>query len=283
MRNLYDLQSLAYLFAYMALMVFLWFAGFVWWAYLALLFFAIGLQVIHHNHVHLGIWYSKTANVLTSQMISVMTAVPTAMMYGGHIKNHHTHQHGPDDHTRTYRFGGDHNHFLGYLLHPFLAFFVLIPIFWQDYKRGISSGNRFSRDMTIQVVSIFLLWIVLALLDWQKFLAFVLVPQLFGLHWLLASNYFQHAHCDDASEVNYARNFTGAVNWFWFNIGFHTAHHDHPRVHWSELRKLHAENYHKVHPSLNCRSFVVYFVKTLVLGPLIPACRSRSLRTTGGD
>ena len=282
MRSLYDLQALAYLAAYIGLFIYLWVSGFAWWAYLSLLFFVVGVQVIHHNHVHLGIWHSKILNRLTSLLISVTTAVPTAMMYGGHIKNHHTHQHGPEDHTRTYRFGGDHNHLLGYLLHPFQAFAVLIPIFWDDYKKGWANGSRFTKDMSLQVALIFLLWVVLASFDWQKFLLLVLAPQLIGLHWLLGSNYFQHAHCDDASDVNYARNFTGAVNWIWFNIGFHTAHHDHPRVHWSELRKVHAESCQDVHPSLNCPSFVVYVVKTLILGSFVPAFRSKSLRATGG-
>lgn len=64
----------------------------------------------------------------------------------------------------------------------------------------------------------FFLW-----LDWQKALLFVIVPQLHGLHWLLATNYLQHAHADGRPlsraqrntpgiELNYARNFEGLVN-----------------------------------------------------------------------
>lgn len=278
LRNILDTQSLAYMGLYVALIAGQWFGGFTWWQYAGLLFFSIGMQVIHHNHVHLGIWRSNKLNRLTSLFISVTTAVPSAMMIGGHIKNHHVHQHGPEDHTRTYRFGGDHNHFPGYVLHPFQAFFTLIPIFWKDFLGGIPKRSRFSRQLALEVSLIFAAWILLAGMNWQNFLLFVLLPQLFGLHWLLGANYLQHAHCDDASDVNYARNFTGVVNWFWFNIGYHTAHHDHPGAHWSTLRKIHDENCEQVDSKLCCSSFVSYVLRTFFLSIVFDSCRSRSLK-----
>jgi hypothetical protein len=278
MRNIFDLQTLAYMVAWVGLIVLQWCCGFVWWQYALLLFFCIGMQVIHHNHVHLGIWRSNRLNWLTSLFISVSTAVPGAMMIGGHLKNHHVHHHGPDDITRTYRFGGDHNHLLGYLLHPFQAFFALLPVFWSDFLNGLPKRSRFSRRISLEVILIFSLWILLGVLDWRKFLLLVWLPQMFGLHWLLGANYLQHAHCDDESESNYARNFTGAVNLLWFNIGFHTAHHDHPGAHWSVLRNLHREKYKDVDQSLCCPSFLGYVFRTFFLSMFFDSCRSRSLK-----
>ena len=279
MKHWSDLLSLTYIVLYVAFIVAQWILGFSWILYVGVLFFVIGIQVIHHNHIHLGIWNNKRINNFTNLTISVLTAVPSAMMYGGHLKNHHVHQHGPKDVTRTYRFGGDHNHLLGYVLHPFQAFSVLIPKFFWDFLDQYPRRTRFSKDLLLQVFLIGIVWVGLLALDWQKFLLFVLLPQAFGLHWLLGSNYFQHAHCDDASEVNYARNFTGAVNWFWFNIGFHTAHHDHPRAHWSTLRKLHYEQSLEIHPSLCCSSFFSYVLQVFVLSPFVPSLRSQSLRS----
>ena len=278
MRNLYDIQSVAYLFSYITLMTYLWYFGFAWWAYLGLLFFSVGIQVVHHNHIHLGIWRNRRLNYATNLLITLISAVPSAMMVGGHLRNHHVHQHGPDDHTRTYRFGGDHNHLLGYLLHPIQAFFVLIPIFWRQFLEGLPIRSRYSRDLLVQVLLIFLSWALLLYVDWRKCALFVILPQLFGLHWLLGANYFQHAHCDDQSSENYARNFTGAVNWIWFNIGFHTAHHDQPSVHWTQLPQIHQAKCHQLEPCLNQKSFVVYVAKTFLLGPFLPGLRSRSLR-----
>jgi hypothetical protein len=47
---------------------------------------------------------------------------------------------------------------------------------------------------------------LLLLLDWQKALIFIIVPQLHGLHWLLATNYLQHAHADGRPLTRAQRN-----------------------------------------------------------------------------
>ncbi len=278
LRNIRDVQSLAYMLLYVGLIVTQWLWGFSVWQYVALLFFSIGMQVIHHNHIHLGIWRNQNLNRTTSLFIGATTAVPSAMMIGGHVKNHHVHQHGPEDHTSTWKFGGDHNHLAGYLLHPFQAFLTLIPIFWREFRDGLPQRSKFSRHILLEVVLLFAVWLVLALADWRKFLLLVLVPQLFGLHWLLGSNYFQHAHCDDESDANYARNFVGLVNAIWLNIGFHTAHHDHPGAHWSRLKELHEASRDKVDQRLIEKSFFGYVVRTFFLSIFFESCRSRSLR-----
>jgi fatty acid desaturase len=278
MRNWYDIQSIAYIVLYVGFIIAQWQTGFSWLMYAGCLFCSIGVQVVHHNHIHLGIWHSKRLNNITNLLISISTAVPSAMVYGGHLRNHHIHQHGPEDETRTYRFGGDHNHLLGYLLHPIQAYCVLIPKFFREFKIEWPKRTRFSKDLLLQVCLIGALWIALFILDWRNFILLVAIPQAFGLHWLLGSNYFQHAHCDDESEVNYARNFTGAINLIWMNIGFHTAHHDHPRAHWSTLRKLHHEQCQATDPRLCCESFLGYVVRTFFLSSFFPFYRSESLK-----
>ena len=278
MRNWYDILSLAYLLTYITTMAVQWMYGVSGILYSICLFSVIAVQIVHHNHVHLGIWHSKRLNRWTNLLISISSAIPSAMIYNSHLRNHHVHQHGPEDVTRTYRFGGDHNHLLGYLLHPFQAWSVLIPKFFREFREEWPKRTRFANDLLTQVALVGVSWTVLCLLDWRKFLVVVAVPQAFGLHWLLGSNYFQHAHCDDESEVNYARNFTGAVNYFWLNIGFHTAHHDHPRAHWSTLRKIHREQCGDTNPRLCHNSFVLYVVKTFFLAPFLPSYRSRTLK-----
>lgn len=283
MRNVLDFQSLLYIVLYIGLIAVQWFYGFNWLLYAGLLFVAIGVQLVHHNHIHLGIWNLAVLNNATNLLISVITAVPSAMMFGGHLRNHHVHQHGPEDVTRTDRFGGDHNHLLGYVLHPFQAFAVLIPRFWSNFRDEWPKRTRFSRDLLQQVCFIVASWGILLATDWKKFLLLILAPQAFGLHWLLGANYFQHAHCDDESAENYARNFTGAINWLWLNIGFHTAHHDFPKAHWSQLRTIHFEHCQHVDPRLCCRSFVAYVVRTFFFSIFFESCRSRSLKAAGSS
>jgi fatty acid desaturase len=97
------------------------------------------------------------------------------------------------------------------------------------------------------------------------------------MHSLLGANYFQHAHADGRSRWNYARNFTGAVNWLYFNIGLHTAHHEHPREHWSRMPALHRTLRLRVDPCLEERSFVLYVLRVMVIGALSARFRSRTM------
>jgi fatty acid desaturase len=120
----------------------------------------------------------------------------------------------------------------------------------------------------LQYVLVFGLWITLAIIDYKKWLILVLLPQLHGLHWLLATNYLQHAHADGTTSngYNYARYFYGLLNPLLFNIGLHTAHHENPRAHWAQLISL-DEDYKKcVAPGLQERSLFGYMVRVYVLG-----------------
>ena len=116
--------------------------------------------------------------------------------------------------------------------------------------------------------------------------------EIIGLHWLLATNYLQHAHADGRSAppaqeasggtagiaLNYARNFEGLVNPLLFNIGLHTAHHENPHAHWSQLTELHRHRFRDhVDGALNERGLVPYMLRVFVLGAVLPRYRSRSL------
>jgi len=281
LRNRHDLQSMLYLILQPLLMVYLWQTGLSslasWLIYGLVLFLSLGIGVIHHNHTHLRMWRSKRLNRLTDFWITLLQGHPTFVFYPSHIANHHRYHHGERDVARTYRFGGDHNHLLGYLLHPFQAVLVLYPLFigWLRHLKQRHSGVFYY--CLRQYLALLLLWSVLAWLDWQKFLLFVLIPQLHGLHWLLATNYLQHAHADGNSTINYARNFSGWVNPLLFNIGLHTAHHHHPRAHWSELAQLNLHYRQQIHPALNAGPLIPYMFRTFILSLLLPPLRSRSL------
>ena len=289
LRHWRDWQSLAYLIAMPALIAWQWRFGFHPLAYALLLFLTLGVGVIHHNHTHLRMWRSKRANRLTDAWLTLLQGHPTFVFWPAHVANHHRHRHGPQDLARTYRFGGDHNHLWGYLLHPLQAAWVLYPLFWRWLgwlRRRWPGAFRYC----MQQYGLWLgSWAVLLAVDWQRALLLVIVPQLHGLHWLLATNYLQHAHADGRPQsrtqraapqvpLNHARNFTGWVNPLLFNIGLHTAHHEEPHAHWSELTRLHRERYaQRVDPRLNEGGLLPYMGRVFVLGLVWPAARSQPL------
>ena len=283
LRHHRDWQSIAYLIALPSIAAWQWVNGFALPLYVLMLFLTLGVGVIHHNHAHRRMWRSRTANRLTDLALTLLQGHPTFVFWPAHVANHHRHRHGHNDVARTYRFGGDGNHLAGYLVHPVQAAWVLYPLFAAWLARLRQSRPLAWRYCALQYALWLSSWVALLAIDWRKALLFVIVPQLHGLHWLLATNYLQHAHADGASSgppgsLDYARNFEGLVNPLLFNIGLHTAHHEQPHVHWSELPRLHREVYReRVDPALNERGLLRYMARVFVLGALLPRFRSRSL------
>jgi hypothetical protein len=281
-----DWQSVAYLVLLPILVIQQWHCGFYWPVYLVLLFLTLGIGVIHHNHAHLRMWHGHTANRLTDYVITLLQGHPTCVFWPAHVRNHHRYKHGANDIARTYRFGPDTNHLAGYILHPFQATLALYPaIFaWLSSLRRRRPGIW--RYCLVQYAMWLSLWTVLLAINPGKALIFVILPQLHGLHWLLVTNYLQHAHADGRSDsrhgkpqLNYARNFEGLVNPLLFNIGLHTAHHENSRAHWSTLTRLHRQHYqHRVNPVLNEKGLVPYMLRVFFLGIFFQGLRSRSLQ-----
>ncbi len=291
LRHRSDWQSLLYLATLPALAAWQWRHGFNAVLYALMLFLTLGIGVIHHNHTHLRMWRGRRANRATDLWITLLQGHPSFVFWPAHVANHHRHRHGPEDVARTYRFGGDTNHLPGYLLHPLQAAWVLYPLFLRWLARLRRHQPGAFRYCMAQYAVWLGSWSLLLALDWKKGLLFVVLPQLHGLHWLLATNYLQHAHADGSAagrqrqgRLNYARNFEGWINPLLFNIGLHTAHHEHPHAHWSDLRRLHHLHYRaRVDPALNEGGLVPYMLRVFVLGSVLPRYRSRSLMPANND
>lgn len=296
MRNWRDLQSLVYLLVLPALVMWQWQFGISFWLYGLQLFLTLGVGVIHHNHAHLRMWKFKTLNRLTDLYIGLLQGHPTFVFNAVHVANHHRYRHSEKDVARTYGLNsvgikGDNNHLLGYLLHPVQAIFVLYPIFMKTLRRHFAHRRMYFYYCLLQYAMVIGMWILLMLLDWQKWLLLIFIPQLHGLHWLLATNYLQHAHADGSpnspaqKNYNYARNFYGLLNPLLLNIGYHTAHHEHPRAHWSKLPQLNNLYKTKVAPQLQEPSLLGYMLRVYVLGIFNSRLRTRTLhnRNTYAD
>ncbi len=278
LRNPRDLQCLAYLCVAPALAVFQWRADhFMPLAFLASCCFAVGISCVNHNHAHLPFWKNATLNRLTDTWIGLLQGHPTFLFKPAHIASHHRYNQGPEDVTRL-SLSGNHNHLFGYLFFPAVALKGLSGL-RARYLRELRTKNprAYAKALVDYALQLALYATVFAL-DWRKALLFVLVPQLVGLHFLLASNYLQHAHARPHSEHNHARNFVGrALNAFLFNIGFHSAHHAWEAMHWSEIPQAHQRIVDRIDPRLIERSLLLYFARVYLLGLVIPKLRSQPL------
>ncbi|GAB3388407.1 fatty acid desaturase [Lysobacter fragariae] len=277
LRERRDLQSLAYLTLQPVLMAWQWHHGFHWAPFAASLFLAVGISVIHHNHAHLPMWRRSDCNRATEFVLSALQGHPTFVFHPTHNRNHHRHCHGARDVARTWQFG-DHNHLPGWLLHPVQVVVVLYPLALRWLRAMHRRAPAVARWYALQYVAWWLPWATLLALAPRRAFVLVIVPQLFGLHWLLAANYLQHAHADETSTRRNARNFEGLLNPLLFNIGLHSAHHRDGRAHWSQLPHLHRQLRGHIDVRMLESGFARYVLRTYVLGALVPRLRSSSLR-----
>jgi hypothetical protein len=93
------------------------------------------------------------------------------------------------------------------------------------------------------------------------YLVTVGLPAALATYFMMFTNYIQHVDCAPASPDDHSRNFTNPLwNWFAFDNGFHTVHHEQPGVHWSRYRKLHTERAARIDPRLNYATPVGYLI-----------------------
>jgi fatty acid desaturase len=242
--------------------------------------------VITHNHVHVPVFRSHRANAVYGMWLSIFYGSPIALWIPTHLEHHHRHVDGPEDATRTRRRSVKHN------VWQAIAYTVSCAS-WQwplisDYVRRARS--RRGREWTALRNQIMTLGIghaaVLALAVHQHGARMGLLCYgfAFGLPALLApsfmqfTNYIQHVHCDATSADNHSRNFVNAfINWFVFDGGYHTVHHERPSVHWSRYAELHRERVARIEPSLQSHSILAFCVQNYLLGAIAPSLRTRPI------
>ena len=100
-------------------------------------------------------------------------------------------------------------------------------------------------------------------------------PAALAGYFMMLTNYLQHVGCDPHSPDDHSRNFTSpAFNWFVFENGLHTVHHEHPGVHWSRCRALHDARAARIAPALNASTLFGYAAHTYFVVPVARALGS---------
>ena len=252
-----------------------WMAGaFSPWLFLAAMVLAFAVAPMNHNHSHRPMFRHAALNRATEAWFAVFQGHPGYVFQPMHVENHHRFHNGPGDVTRT-DLHRDANDLAGLLRHPFEFAWAAAPHIgarmreiWNRDRR--EAGWIAAQYLLLVAVDAGALW-----LDWRAATYVVLAPQAAALFWLMASNYLQHAHACGTSEFDHARNFLGAVNWLGFNVGYHTAHHHEPGLHWSELPALHRELAPRIAPALNEPSLARYCFRVFFLALFSPRHRSR--------
>ena len=273
-----DIKSLIYIFITTAMFITQW----VWigvnpFIYAWFLFMSVAVSVMTHNHNHLPMWRSKTMNILTDWWLTVFYGFPIFAWIPTHNKNHHRYNNREGDDSITYRVS-EKNNFLTLISYPTISgYYQQKAIF--GYLKEMKANNKEKYWVCISQYAVLVLWIAGALLiDWQKALLLVIIPQQVSLFSVLIFNYVQHVHANEESEWNHSRNFTGFLNFLLFNNGYHTIHHHKAGLHWYKVPEAHKEIENNINPILLERSFWWYIIRSYFLSVFIPKFRTNSMR-----
>ena len=228
-------------------------------------FFSFFCAVATHNTVHSPVFTTRAANRVFQTILTTTYGHPVSAYVPGHNLSHHKHTQTRRDVMRTSK-----ARFRWNLLNGLFFMVMVGPSIMRGESQYFKSIKTrlpgWYRQMRIEQAFLFGCYIVLAIIDWQKFLVFVFIPHKYAAWGIITMNLLQHDGADQDSEWNHSPNFVGKlVNWFTFNNGYHTIHHMHPGLHWSLLPEAHArEVAPHIHPALDQRSLAAYVFRTFI-------------------
>lgn len=231
-----------------------------------------------HNHVHVNIFKVTALNVLYDYWLTIFYGYAVFAWISTHNKNHHVYNNREGDFAPSY-IVSEKNNLFTFLSYPAVSGSVQQKVNFDYLKHLWHSDRQRCLYYISQFVVLLAVTIGALVIDWKKGLLYVVVPQQISLNMVLLFNYLQHIQCDEESKFNHSRNIVSPVmNFFMFNNGYHTVHHQKPLAHWSELKDLHAKIAHRMDPRLSERSFVWMIIRMYLLAPFFPSLRGPSLR-----
>jgi fatty acid desaturase len=228
-------------------------------------FFSFLNAVVVHNHLHQGIFESRSLNMAFRAVLSFGALYPASANVPSHnLVHHHFDDDGQPDWAAPENVGFRWN-LLNLLHFPNVAG----PNTFAGVSRWKAALGRaeFDRQYLLENVFAFGLTGLLFVHDFWTTLFFIVIPQLYGARCILRINLIQHDACDVSSDWNHSRNFVGRTfNWIMCNNGYHTIHHNRAGLHWSLLSDAHArEVVPRIDPSLDEPSMIGYLVRTYLL------------------
>ena len=222
--------------------------------------------VATHNAVHCPVFKRRLHNKIFQVVLTLTYGHPVSAYVPGHNLSHHKHTQTRRDVMRTTKARFRWN-LLNLILFPVLVGPSIVKGEQAYFKAMKTRLPKWFRQYQIELGIFWAIQIGLFVIDWQRALLFWLVPHLYAQWGIVTMNLLQHDGCDGESRYNHSRNFVGKlVNWWTYNNGFHSIHHDYPGLHWSLAPEAHARDYRgNIHPNLEQPSLFLYVFRAFVL------------------
>lgn len=250
------------------------------------LYLAYCAGVLTHNHVHCPVFRERRMNEIYSAWLSIFYGCPIFVWFPTHNGNHHKYLNGEGDVTQTTRHSPEDT-LWNALSYPVRSAFWQAPTVLRYARTAKRRGALHFKQVVVQSTSVVaghaaLLTLGLFYGGTQGGLVYallVLAPALFAPYAMMLTNYLQHVGCDPESPHDHSRNFVGPLwNFFVFDAGYHTVHHEEPGLHWSRLAERHHARQAAIDPALNPSSPLSYCFQSYGLG-LIRAGSNNSTKS----
>lgn len=209
------------------------------WVLIAVVALLMLVQVscgaVCHNHHHVNIFTRPGPNRLLEVIMYLQTGTSPYSWTIHHNIGHHgdyldqerdpSHWQEPDGST------------MGRLKYDFYNAFRIYPEIWKIGRRHPVLFARFRRWLWISNTAL----LVFVLIDPVNALIVFLLPMAVMLVILLDNTYQQHSGLATDNHYLASRNMEHPLyNLTSWNLGYHTAHHIYPGLHWTRLPEIHA-------------------------------------------
>jgi beta-carotene hydroxylase len=254
------------------------------WLVPLLLYGSYSSGVLSHNHNHCPVFVGRRSNLLYGAWLSFFYGFPAFAWIPSHNQDHHLHLNTAQDASYTQR-GGRADSLFTLLSYPIVCSLHQLPLVLRFAGKHLRKGSPQATRIVLETAALvaghaavlaLALWLHGAQTGALIYTVAVGVPALLGNYWMMLTNYLQHVGCEPATVHDHSRNFVSPLwNWFVFDNGFHTVHHQQPGLHWSRGRARHQLAQGRIRPELN-RSFILSYAAQRYL-------RRRAQRSTTAD
>lgn len=201
----------------------------------------VSAGAICHNHHHVHTFNKRWLNRLYECVLYLQTGTSPLSWTLHHNIGHHGHYLTPEEDPSGWRHAdGRPMGRLYYVLYNTVRIYPEIRRIGQGHPELY---RRFKRLFVLANLPL----LVLALIDPVRTLVVFVLPMIGQLLVLLDNTYGQHAGTGTEDHYQASRNVEMRLyNLSSWNLGYHTAHHLHPGVHWSRLPELHRRIRHRI-------------------------------------
>ncbi len=200
-----------------------------------LMLIQVSCGAICHNHHHVNIFTRPWANRLIETVMHLQTGTsPFSWTIHHNIGHHHDYLDQSRDPARWQEPDGRTMSRLKYDVYNAV---MIYPEIWKIGSRHPALFSRFKRWFIISNLAL----LTFVMINPINALIIFIIPMIIMLVVLLDNTYQQHSGLCTSSHLLASRNVEHPLyNLTSWNLGYHTAHHMYPGMHWTELPRLHA-------------------------------------------